>query len=305
MAHLPRRLISTDELTGPLALELLDQAERELSGPALAPRVDRKFVVVNAFFEPSTRTRLSFALAAQRLGALTLTITEADASVRKGESLVDTVRTLEALGADVIVLRHPRAGAALTAADAVKIPVVNAGDGTNDHPTQALVDALTLRRRFGRIKGLRIVIVGDLRFGRGAHASVTLLHALGAEIEYAAPRRLRPYGEAFPARRVDDLDVALAGCDAVMVQRVQFERQSRVLSRLSRRAFERRHGLTAARAAALPAHAAILHPGPINRGIEIDAEVADDPRSQILAQVANGVAVRAAVLRWLLTSPAQ
>jgi aspartate carbamoyltransferase catalytic subunit len=258
------------------------------------------YVVVNAFFEPSTRTRLSFELAARRLGAQVVTLTEDSSSVRKGESLRDTALTLEAIGAHLVVLRHPEPGSASLVSDLLEIPVINAGDGSHDHPTQALVDAYTLRRHFGRIDGLRVVIAGDLLYGRGAHANAILLNTLGAELTFVAPRGLRPPAGQFPARLTSDFDGALRACDAVLLQRIQFERHRR-MHILRQREFKRRYGLTASRAAQMPAHAIVLHPGPINRGWEIDGTVADGPRSLILSQVTNGVVVRAAVLRWALS----
>lgn len=297
-ARSPRKLVTTGEISKSLAAELMDAAEELGSDPHPARVLDGK-AVVNAFFEPSTRTRLAFELAARRLGAEVLTVTAADASTRKGESLNDTGKTLKALGVDAIVLRHPRAGAAGQLADELRICVVNGGDGGNDHPTQALVDALTLRRHFGRIEGLDVVICGDLKHGRGAHASATLLQGLGAEVTLVAPSGLRPAQGIWPGRLSDDLDGALASCDVAMLQRVQFERH-RLPGRLRRRSFRRRYGLTAARAEQLGDAAVVLHAGPVNRGIEIDSAVADGPRSLIREQVANAVPVRMAVLRWLL-----
>jgi aspartate carbamoyltransferase catalytic subunit len=297
-AQPPRRLVSTAELSGHLAIDLMDAADALLADPHPTRMLDGK-VVVNAFFEPSTRTRLSFDLAARRLGADVLTLTATDASSRKGESLSDTGKTLEALGADVIVLRHPQAGAAKALADQLRICIVNGGDGSNDHPTQALVDAFTLRRHFGGIEGLKIVISGDIRHGRGAHANATLLHSLGAEVTLVAPAALRPSAGTWPGHLSNDLDRALERCDVVMLQRVQFERHH-LPRRLRKRSFRRRYGLTAERAGRLGAGVVVMHPGPINRGIEIDSEVANGPRSLIDEQVANAVPVRMAVLSWLL-----
>jgi aspartate carbamoyltransferase catalytic subunit len=298
-----RGLIASTHLTGQAAVRILDDARRLAAGEGFDRSLSGK-TVVNLFLEPSTRTRVSFEMAARRLGADVVTLTGGEASVRKGESLEDTLRTVEAIGADAVVLRHPAAGAASRAASCLRVPVVNAGDGSNDHPTQALVDAYTLRQHFGRVEGLRVVILGDLRHGRGAHANTHLLRALGASVTLAAPPWLRPREVPAGVRVVGDPEAALSGCDAVLLQRLQSERRGRLMVPVKRR-FRRSVGLTSERARRMPPHAVVLHPGPLNRGSEVDDEVVDGPRSLVLAQAGCTVPVRMAVLRWVFSAPAR
>jgi aspartate carbamoyltransferase catalytic subunit len=288
-------LLATSELSVLEVEQLLDSAQEYRDGGFPdAPYRDR--VVALAFFEPSTRTRSSFELAARKLGAGLLDVSSATSSMRKGESLRDTVMTLETLGADLVALRHPASGAATACASWLQIPVINAGDGAHDHPTQALVDALTLRQHFGRIAGLRIVVVGDILRGRGAHAWATLLPSLGATVTLVGPRSLLPIDpDAWDANISDDLDDSLGECDAVLIQRVQFERYGEMYMSSSED-FARRYAMTLARLRRLPDHAMVLHPGPMNRGIEVASAVADSSRSLVLSEVANGVVVRAAVI---------
>lgn len=297
-----RHLLGIADLSAGDILGLLDDADALASGGV--PRADATGrVVVNAYYENSTRTQLSFALAGHRIGAHVLELAVARSSVAKGESLTDTARTLEALGADVIVLRHPENGAATDVAAVVRCAVVNAGDGTNEHPTQALIDALTLRRRFGRIEGLTVAVCGDIRHSRVARSNMLLLTRLGARVRVTGPAPLLPTGELPPGVTVTaDLDEAIADVDAVMMLRVQHERMDDRLG-LSLEDYHGRYGLNAARFASAAAHAVVMHPGPINRGVEIDGALADDPRrSTILEQVALGVPVRMACLAALLAN---
>jgi aspartate carbamoyltransferase catalytic subunit len=302
-------LLSAADLGREDALLILDTAEhldRALSGrevKKLPPLRGR--TVVNLFYEDSTRTRTSFELAAKRLSADVVNFAAKGSSVSKGESLKDTALTLEAMGADAVVIRHSYSGAAHRLATWVQGSVVNAGDGTHEHPTQALLDAFTIRRRLrgatGDLDGLRVAIVGDVLHSRVARSNVALLTTLGARVTLVAPPTLVPRGvENWPVACVFELDSVLADSDVVMMLRVQRERMAGGFFP-SAREYSRRYGLDARRMAMLGDNAIVMHPGPMNRGMEIAAEVADDPkRSTIVEQVTNGVSVRMAVLYLLL-----
>jgi aspartate carbamoyltransferase catalytic subunit len=316
-----RHLLSAADLDRTAAVAVLDTAEqmaatqqREIKKlPPLRGRT-----VVNLFYEDSTRTRISFEAAAKRLSADVINFSAKGSSVSKGESLKDTALTLEAMGADAVVVRHPTSGAPHRLAHAgwIRGAVVNAGDGTHEHPTQALLDAFTLRRhlvgggdeearRGADLTGRRVAIVGDVLHSRVARSNVLLLHALGADVVLVAPPTLLPFGvSAWPCTTSYDFDAVLRGdhgdLDAVMMLRVQAERM-RAAYFPSAREYSRRYGLDARRLAMLPSHALVMHPGPMNRGLEISADAADSARSTIVEQVANGVAVRMAVLYLLLT----
>jgi aspartate carbamoyltransferase catalytic subunit len=305
-----RHLLSTRDLDTATAVQILDtaehmaetQAREQKKLPALRGRT-----VVNVFYEDSTRTRVSFEAAAKRLSADVLNFSAKGSSVSKGESLKDTASTLQALGADAVVLRHPAAGAAYRLASCgwVTGPVVNAGDGQHEHPTQALVDAFSLRRRLcpgaPDLSGVHVVIVGDVLHSRVARSNVWLLSTLGARVTLVAPPTLMPIGcEGWPCAVSHHLDDVLADADAIMLLRVQTERMTGQFFP-SGREYARRWGLDLTRLHRLPDHAVVLHPGPLNRGLEIGAEAADSPRSLILQQVSNGVAVRMAVLFLLMT----
>jgi aspartate carbamoyltransferase catalytic subunit len=296
-------LLSAGDLSRDEALLVLDTAA-ELA--RVADRSIKKLptlrgrTVVNLFFEDSTRTRTSFEVAAKRLSADVINFSAKGSSVSKGESLKDTAMTLEAMGADGVVIRHSASGAPHRLADWIRGSVVNAGDGTHEHPTQALLDAYTMRSRLGRVEGLQVAIVGDVLHSRVARSNVLLLDALGAQTTLVAPPTLLPLGvETWPAAVSYDLDSVLPKCDVVMMLRVQRERMTAAYFP-SAREYSRRYGLDVARMAALPDEAIVMHPGPMNRGVEIAAEVADSVRSTIVEQVANGVAVRMAVLYLLL-----
>jgi aspartate carbamoyltransferase catalytic subunit len=298
-----RHLISAGDLTRQDALLVLDTAD-ELAQMAARPIKKlptlRGRTVVNLFFEDSTRTRISFEAAAKRLSADVINFSAKGSSVAKGESLKDTALTLEAMGADAVVIRHSASGAPHRLAGWVKGSVVNAGDGSHEHPTQALLDAFTMRRRLGRLGGLRVAIVGDVLHSRVARSNVLLLSTLGAEVTLVSPPTLLPVAVgAWPCSVSYDLDAALPKSDVVMMLRVQQERMNAAYFP-SVREYSRRYGLDAARMALLPGHAVVMHPGPMNRGVEIAAEVADSARSTIVEQVANGVSVRMAVLYLLL-----
>ena len=305
-----RHLISAADLSRGDALLILDTAEELAS---LADRPIKKLptlrgrTVVNLFFEDSTRTRISFEAAAKRLSADVINFSAKGSSVAKGESLKDTALTLEAMGADAVVIRHSASGAAHRLAGWVRGSVVNAGDGTHEHPTQALLDAFTIRRKLraasGRgtgLDGIRVTIVGDVLHSRVARSNVLLLSTLGAEVTLAAPPTLLPLAvDTWPCAVSYGLDTELPKSDVVMMLRVQQERMTAAYFP-SVREYSRRYGLDAARMARLPDHAIVLHPGPMNRGVEIAAEVADSARSMIVEQVANGVTTRMAVLYLLL-----
>jgi len=252
--------------------------------------------VVNLFFESSTRTRMSFELAEKRLSADTLGMTTAGSSVSKGETLSDTARTIEAMAPDMIVMRHASSGAPHQLARVCKASIINAGDGTHEHPTQALLDAFTIKERKGRLAGLRVAIVGDLLHSRVLRSNVYLLTKMGATVIACGPATLIPPGLGQLGVEVTTrLDEAVTGADVVMMLRVQHERMHGLFLPSVREYFTQ-FGLTPARMSRAAADAIVMHPGPMNRGVEIDSEVADGPWSVILDQVSNGVAVRMAVL---------
>jgi aspartate carbamoyltransferase catalytic subunit len=252
--------------------------------------------VVNLFFESSTRTRMSFELAEKRLSADTLGMTTAGSSVTKGETLADTARTIEAMAPDMIVMRHASSGAPHQLARVCKASIINAGDGTHEHPTQALLDAFTIKERKGRLAGLRVAIVGDLLHSRVLRSNVFLLTKMGATVVACGPATLIPPGlGSLGVEVTTKLDAAVEGADVVMMLRVQHERMHGLFLPSVREYFTE-FGLTPERMRRASDDAIVMHPGPMNRGVEIDSEVADGPWSVILDQVANGVAVRMAVL---------
>ena len=304
-----RHLLSAADLDAKEAMLVLDTAT-ELA--TLTDRSVKKLptlrgrTVVNLFFEDSTRTRISFEIAAKRLSADVINFAAKGSSVSKGESLKDTALTLEAMGADAVVIRHPSSGAPHRLANAGWIhgSVVNAGDGTHEHPSQALLDAYTLRERLrqgsGDLDGLRVTIVGDVLHSRVARSNVLLLSTLGADVTLVAPPTLLPTGiESWPCTFTYDIDAVLPTSDAVMMLRVQGERMQAAYFP-SAREYSRRYGLDRERMGHLPDHAIVMHPGPMNRGMEISADVADDDRSVMVDQVTNGVSVRMAVLYLML-----
>jgi aspartate carbamoyltransferase catalytic subunit len=252
--------------------------------------------IINLFMEPSTRTRMSFELAEKRLSADTLGMTTAGSSVVKGETLADTARTLEAMAPDMIVLRHAASGAPHQLARICRASIINAGDGMHEHPTQALLDAFTMLEHKQRLKGLRVVIVGDLVHSRVLRSNALLLTRMEADVRACGPATLVPPGlDALGVRVFTNMDAALDGADVVMMLRVQHERMQGLFLPSVREYFTQ-FGLTSARLARAAPNAIVMHPGPMNRGVEIESEVADGPWSVILEQVANGVAVRMAVL---------
>jgi aspartate carbamoyltransferase catalytic subunit len=303
-----RHLIAAADLSRDDALLILDTAEelaRISDRPIKKLPTLRGRTVVNLFFEDSTRTRISFEAAAKRLSADVINFSAKGSSVAKGESLKDTALTLEAMGADAVVIRHMASGAPHRLAGWIKGHVVNAGDGMHEHPTQALLDAFTIRRRLrdtpsGGLDGVRVTLVGDVLHSRVARSNIALLNTLGAEVTVVAPPTLLPLAvDGWPCEVSYDLDAVLPKTDVIMMLRVQQERMNAAYFP-SVREYSRRYGLDVARMAALPEHAIVMHPGPMNRGVEIAAEVADSARSTIVEQVANGVSVRMAVLYLLL-----
>jgi aspartate carbamoyltransferase catalytic subunit len=294
-----KHLLSLEELSAREIEFVLNTAEsfREVSTrsikkvPALRGRV-----VVNAFFEDSTRTRTSFSLAASRLSADVIDFSGTGSSVSKGETLVDTARNIEAMGIDIIVVRHQAAGAAEAISRSVKCSVINAGDGAHEHPTQGLLDLYTIRERFGRIKGLKVAIVGDIANSRVARSNLWGLTKLGAEVILVGPTTLLSRAfESLGARCVNDFDSIAGEVDVINMLRVQFER-IKSSQFPSVREFTRFFGLTSERFARCKPDVFVMHPGPMNRGIEIGSQIADGQNSGILKQVTNGLAVRMAVM---------
>jgi aspartate carbamoyltransferase catalytic subunit len=299
-----RHLLSAADLTRDDALLVLDTAEElaQLTERATVKKLPtlRGRTVVNLFFEDSTRTRTSFELAAKRLSADVINFSAKGSSVSKGETLKDTALTLEAMGSDAVVIRHSWSGAPVNLARWIQGSVINAGDGTHEHPTQALLDAYTMRQRHGRVEGLRVTIVGDVLHSRVARSNVLLLSTLGADVTLVAPPTLLPVGvESWPCETSYDLDAVLPKSDVVMMLRVQRERMGAAYFPSSRE-YSRRYGLDVRRVTTLKDDAIVMHPGPMVRGMEIAPEVADSVRSTITQQVANGVSVRMAVLYLLL-----
>jgi aspartate carbamoyltransferase catalytic subunit len=296
---LGKDLVGLEGMSGETLTGILDTAEpfKEISERAIKKvPVLRGKTIVNLFFEPSTRTRISFEFAEKRLGADTVNISSSGSSVVKGETLVDTARNLEAMRIDMVVIRHPSSGAARFLADRIPSNVINGGDGQHEHPTQALLDLLTLRDRFGRIEGLKVCIVGDILHSRVARSNIFGLIALGAEVAVCGPRSLIPYGiEQMGVRTFYHIEEAIEWADALNVLRLQLERMKTGFIP-SLREYNRVFGVTRARLERAPRETVVLHPGPMNRGVEIDSAVADGPQSVILPQVTNGVAVRMAVL---------
>jgi len=289
-------LLSIDSLTDEQVRAILDRADHFFgANPTADSTTLNGKLVFNLFYENSTRTLMSFATASHRLGASVITMPVEQSSVKKGESLDDTAKTLNAMSPDLLVIRHGNNGAPAAVAEIMDAPVINAGDGTNEHPTQALLDAATIRRRLGRIEDLKIAICGDIKHSRVARSNSRLLSRLGAEVRLAGPAELMPDGA--PHLSVDE---AIEGADVVMMLRVQRERLEADLGDAPGE-FLRRYGLTSERLARAAPGAVVMHPGPMNRGVEIDGAIADDPdRSLITMQVAMGVAVRMACLELLL-----
>ena len=296
---LGKDLLALEPLTADHIRLILDTAEpfKEVSERAIkkVPTLRGK-TIVNLFFEASTRTRISFEFAEKRLSADTVNVSSSGSSVEKGETLVDTARNLEAMRIDMVVMRHPSSGAARFLADRIRSNVINGGDGTHEHPTQGLLDLLTLRDRFGRIEGLKVCICGDILHSRVARSNIWGLLKLGAEVAVCGPLSLLPLGiEELGVTVFHRIEAAIEWADALNVLRLQLERMQRGYIP-SLREYNRVFGVTVERIERAPRPLVILHPGPMNRGVEIDSRVADGPHSVILDQVTNGVAIRMAVL---------
>ena len=302
-------LLSAADLNKQEALNLLSTAKELaaiIDGPNKKLPTLRGKTVVNLFFEDSTRTRISFETAAKRLSADVINFSAKGSSVSKGESLKDTAQTLQAMGADAVVIRHGSSGAAKRLADTqwIQAAIVNAGDGTHEHPTQALLDAFTIKQHLRNdqedLTGVKVLIVGDILHSRVARSNVILLTKLGAQVTLVAPPTLLPVGvNEWPVKISYDLDSEIQNCDVVMMLRIQLERMADSFFPTERE-YSRRYGLNSARLAKLSKNAIVMHPGPMNRGLEISADSADDLKSVIIDQVKNGVAVRMAVLYELL-----
>ncbi|HEY2855523.1 MAG TPA: aspartate carbamoyltransferase catalytic subunit [Gemmatimonadaceae bacterium] len=298
-APLGKDLLGLEPLTAEQITLILDTAEpfKEISERVIkkVPTL-RGATIVNLFFEASTRTRVSFEFAEKRLSADTVNVTSSGSSVQKGETLVDTARNLEAMRIDMVVIRHGASGAAQFLADRIESNVINAGDGTHEHPTQALLDLLTLRDHFKRLDGLKVCIVGDVLHSRVARSNIWGLKKVGAEVAVCGPRSLLPNAiDEFEVEVFDRIDDAIAWADALNILRLQLERmQGGYIPSL--REYNRVFGVSSERLERAPRDLLILHPGPMNRGVEIDSDVADGPFSVILDQVTNGVAIRMAVL---------
>lgn len=304
-----RHLLTTDGLPRELLVEILDRAESftPISGQQTVKKVPllRGKTVVNLFFEPSTRTRMTFELAGMRLSADVLNLDVSHSSTSKGETLLDTLRNIEAMHADMFVIRHSASGAAHFFAQhaAPGVSILNAGDGNHAHPTQALLDMFTIRRHKGDFSNLNVTIVGDILHSRVARSQIHALRVLGVRsIRVVAPRTLLPVGiEQLGATPFDDLDRGLEGADVVIMLRLQHERMRGTFLPAASEYF-RRYGLTDKRLAQTETDAIVMHPGPINRGVEIDSAVADGSRSVILEQVSNGLAVRMAAMSMCISS---
>jgi aspartate carbamoyltransferase catalytic subunit len=292
-------LLGIAELSPAEIVHVLDTAEsfREIAErPIKKVPTLRGKTVINLFFEASTRTRSSFEIAEKRLSADNINFSTSGSSLEKGESLVDTALNLQAMAPDLIVIRHGHPGVPHLLARRLPSGVINAGDGAHEHPTQALLDAFTIRQHKGRIAGLRVTIVGDIEHSRVVRSNIHLLGKLGAEVTVAGPRTMMPVAiERMGVRVAHDLDAALDGADVVMMLRIQLERQGR-MSFPSTREYFQLFALTRERLRRAAPDAIVMHPGPMNRGVEIASDVADGERSVILDQVSNGVAVRMAVL---------
>lgn len=294
-----RHLLSVEDLSPAdvgLVLDTAEQMDAVSRGPVKKVPTLRGSTVINVFFEASTRTRSSFEIAGKRLSADVVNFSSSGSSVSKGESLLDTARNLEAMHPDFLVVRHPSSGAARYLAQRLRCIVVNAGDGQHEHPTQALLDAFTIRKRLGRLKNLRVAIIGDVAHSRVARSNALLLTKMGANVTLCAPPTMMPMAaERFGVDVTSDIDVALRDADVVMMLRVQLERQAQRLFPTEREYFAQ-FALSRARLERASPEVIVMHPGPMNRGLEIASDVADGARSVILEQVSHGVAVRMAVL---------
>ena len=295
-----RHLLGIKDLTAndiSLILQTAEQFKEVLQRPVKKVPSLRDIVIVNLFFENSTRTRISFELAEKRLSADTISFTASSSSVSKGETLLDTVNNILSMKVDMVVMRHSASGAPHFLAKHIPAAIINAGDGINEHPTQGLLDALSIREKLGRLDGIKVAIIGDIMHSRVAQSNIYLLKKMGAEITVCGPPTLIPkyIADALGVNVSYDLKETLAWCDVANVLRIQLERQNQVLFS-SLREYNLAYGISRKMLDGLHKEIVIMHPGPINRGVELDSDVADSGQSIILQQVENGVAVRMAVL---------
>lgn len=308
MALSTRHLLGIKDLTSTdisLLLDTAKQFKEVLQRPVKKVPSLRDVTIVNLFYENSTRTRISFELAQKRLSADVVNFSASGSSVSKGETLLDTVNNILSMKVDMVVMRHSASGAPHFLAKHIPAAIINAGDGINEHPTQALLDAYSMQEVFGGLKGLKVAIIGDILHSRVAQSNIHLLNKMGAEVVVCGPPTLIPkyIVEAFGVRVEYNVDAALEWCDVANVLRIQLERQNQVLFS-SLREYNLAYGITRERLDRLSKKIKIMHPGPINRGVELDSDVADGANSIILQQVENGVAVRMAVL-YLLSGSAK
>lgn len=283
--------LSVDEING-----ILNRAEQILEMKDQGWFDPNRTLVANLFFEPSTRTRFSFETAEKRLGFQVLNFSSKTSSTQKGESLYDTVRTMQAIGARAVVIRHQREGYYRELMHGIDIPVLNAGDGAGDHPTQALLDLLTIQQEFLLFKGLTVAIIGDLRYSRVARSDADVLSRLGCRVLLSGPEEWK--NDSLPGEHVP-VDEAVRAADAVIMLRIQHERHEQAM-RMTTEDYHRRYGLTRERASVMKPGSIIMHPGPVNRGVELDSDLVESDRSRYFKQISNGVAVRMASLEWAL-----
>lgn len=296
-----KHLLSIKELSTAEIEAILDRGDYWAHKPnntvTRAPKENFNPIVCNLFFEASTRTRFSFEVASKKLGFHVLNFHPFNSSIQKGETLYDTLKTLESMGVGICVLRTPDQEGLQQMAGRVKLSLVNAGDGSNQHPTQALLDLLTLRQHFGRLNDLNVAIIGDIVHSRVAQSNIDALAKFDSKVMLSGPPELQPDASKLPEHvRLVDMDEAIETADVVMMLRVQKERH---LNTISFEDYYEKYGLNKKREKHMPAHAMIMHPAPFNRGVEIDGDLVESPRSMIYTQVSNGVAVRMAVLEWL------
>lgn len=283
--------LSVDKING-----ILNRAEQILEMKDQGWFDPNRTLVANLFFEPSTRTRFSFETAEKRLGFQVLNFSSKTSSTQKGESLYDTVRTMQAIGARAVVIRHQREGYYRELMHGIDIPVLNAGDGAGDHPTQALLDLLTIQQEFLLFKGLTVAIIGDLRYSRVARSDADVLSRLGCRVLLSSPEEWK--NDSLPGEHVP-VDEAVRAADAVIMLRIQHERHEQAM-RMTTEDYHRRYGLTRERASVMKPGSIIMHPGPVNRGVELDSDLVESDRSRYFKQISNGVAVRMASLEWAL-----
>lgn len=290
-------LLGMAELTKPQITHLLNRSSFWADSWADPPQVLKNRTMANLFFEPSTRTRFSFEMAAKRMGAHVLNFNESSSSTVKGESLYDTVKTLESMGFDAVVIRHKENGVVQSLASLVEVPLINAGNGIQEHPTQCLLDMFTMERHFGQVSGLTVAIIGDVAHSRVASSHLTALPKMGARVIVSGPRHMIPTEYRGPVEFMP-VDEAVAEADVVMMLRVQLERFSDLA--LSIDAYHRDYGLTEERVKKMKPNSVIMHPGPVNRGVEIAGSLIECDRSLINTQVYNGVLTRMAILEWVI-----